>query len=64
MEVSSPRLVSPVDFMFKPAAGMLYCKLISPARVAEWIMVDGLKKDYFWKPQAEQENTFLQIWNP
>lgn len=42
-EVSSRELLSAIDFMVPKAAGMLYCKLMSPARILEWIMVDGLK---------------------
>jgi hypothetical protein len=33
------------------AAGMLYCKLMSPARILEWIMVDGLKQKFYWVPR-------------
>ena len=50
MQVTAPRLLSPTDFFVAKAAGMLYCKIISPARVAEWILTDGLKKNYFWAP--------------
>jgi len=41
-QVSSRALLSPLDFLVKEAAGMLYCKLISPARILEWMLVDGL----------------------
>ena len=30
-------------------AGMHYCKLLSPARVMEWLMVDGLRLHYSLK---------------
>lgn len=53
-QVSSRVLVSPVDFLVKEAAGMLYCKLMSPARILEWILVDSLKKNLYWIPQAEK----------
>jgi len=43
--------------MVKEAAGMLYCKLISPARVMEWIMVDGLKKNFYWIPNTNKPKT-------
>ena len=42
-QVSSRELLSDVDFVVPKAAGMLYCKLTSPARIMEWILVDGLK---------------------
>ena len=48
-QVSSLSLLSPVDFLIPAAAGMLYCKLFSPARILEWIMVDGLKKNLYWR---------------
>jgi len=34
---------------------MLYCKLFSPARILEWILVDGLKKELYWKPNDSKE---------
>jgi hypothetical protein len=48
-------LVSPIDFIVTKAAGMLYCKLMSPARMLEWILVDGLKKGMYWVPYIKQE---------
>jgi len=53
-QVSSRVLVSPVDFLVPAAAGMLYCKLMSPARILEWVLVDSLKKNLYWIPQGEQ----------
>lgn len=41
--------------MVPKAAGMLYCKLVSPARIMEWIMVDGLKQKNYWAPRKEDE---------
>ena len=59
--VSSRQLLSGVDFMVPKAAGMLYCKLMSPARILEWMMVDGLKQKMYWvpRPEDEEEATFL-----
>ena len=44
--VQSVMMRTPVDYGIKAAAGMHYCKLLSPARVMEWIYVDGLRKYY------------------
>jgi hypothetical protein len=59
--VSARALLSPIDFMVPKAAGMLYCKLISPARIMEWFLVDGLKKNMYWIPDypPAEEVSFL-----
>ena len=46
MVVSSPAFKTPVDFWWRKAAGLHYCKLLSPARAMEWIYVDGLRAHY------------------
>ncbi len=46
MEVRSVMMRTPSDYAIKAAAGMHYCKLLSPARVMEWIYVDGLRDHY------------------
>ena len=51
-QVQSKHLLSMVDFKPAVAAGMLYCKLVSPARIAEWWQVDGLKKERYWVPNT------------
>ena len=55
MTVQSRRLLSGIHFPVKEAAGMLYCKLISPARVLEWILYDGLYKNFYWIPPPPSE---------
>jgi len=52
MEVTARRLLSPTSFPIKEAAGMLYCKLISPAKIMEWILVDGLFQKLYWIPNT------------
>ena len=46
LEIRSVMLRTPTDFYVKAAAGMHYCKLLSPARAIEWIYVDGLRAHY------------------
>lgn len=44
--VRSVMMKTPIDYPIKAAAGMHYCKLLSPARALEWMYVDGLRKYY------------------
>ena len=46
MEVRSVMLRTPTDFFIQAIAGMHYCKLLSPARVTEWMYVDSLRTYY------------------
>ena len=46
LEVQSTMMKTPTDYYITAAAGMHYCKLLSPARAIEWIYVDGLRKYY------------------
>jgi len=39
---------------------MLYCKLMSPARILEWMIVDGLKKNLYWVPRGDETTTTLE----
>lgn len=55
--VQSRSLLSPIDFSVPKAAGMLYCKLMSPARVLEWILVDSLKMNLYWVPNTIEKIT-------
>ena len=43
VEVRSPMMKTPSVFIVPAAAGMHYCKLLSPSRALEWIYVDGLR---------------------
>ena len=38
----------------------LYCKLISPARVVEWILNDGLHKNFYWVHNNISDDTGAQ----
>merc|ERR1711862_424690 len=42
MQVQSPVLKTEIDGRIFP--GSHYCKMLSPARVLDWMMTDGLKK--------------------
>jgi hypothetical protein len=43
--VQSPAMVTDVSAHIYPdSAGFHYCKLLSPARIMEWIYVDGLRR--------------------
>lgn len=46
IEVRSVMMRTPMDYTIKAAAGMHYCKLLSPARAMEWMYVDGLREHY------------------
>ncbi len=46
IEVRSVMMRTPSDYGIKAAAGMHYCKLLSPARAMEWMYVDGLREHY------------------
>ena len=44
--INSIQLSTDVKYPLGIFAGMHYCKLLSPARVAEWVYVDGLRDRY------------------
>jgi hypothetical protein len=46
IEVVAAMMRTPVDYFIKPFAAMHFCKLLSPARVTEWMYVDGLRTYY------------------
>ncbi|XP_064386786.1 uncharacterized protein LOC135335273 [Halichondria panicea] len=46
IEVQSVMMRTPSDYGIKAAAGMHYCKLLSPARAMEWMYVDALREHY------------------
>jgi len=46
VELLSPQSSYPDDFIVKISAGFHFCKVLSPARVTEWIYVDGLRAKY------------------
>lgn len=46
VEVRSPQFSTPLDFYVPASAGFHYCKVLSPARVMEWMFVDGLRAKY------------------
>lgn len=44
INIQSPMMRTPTDYLVSAAAGFHYCKLLSPARAMEWLYVDGLKR--------------------
>ncbi|GIL62576.1 hypothetical protein Vafri_16759 [Volvox africanus] len=43
--VRSPTMRTPIPYFIKAAEGFHYCKVLSPARALEWIMVDSLRDE-------------------
>mmetsp|Transcript_8950 Transcript_8950/g.1296 ORF Transcript_8950/g.1296 Transcript_8950/m.1296 type:complete len:89 (+) Transcript_8950:67-333(+) len=41
--VQAPYMATPVDYWISSAAGFHYCKVLSPARVMEWMYIDSLR---------------------
>jgi hypothetical protein len=37
-------MATPIDYKIQAAAGFHYCKLMSPAKAIEWILIDGLRE--------------------
>ncbi|GLI62266.1 hypothetical protein VaNZ11_004872 [Volvox africanus] len=44
--VQSPTMRTPIPYSIKEAEGFHYCKVLSPARALEWMMVDSLRDDH------------------
>ena len=44
VQIGSPQFSTPIDFWLPKTAGFHYCKVLSPARVVEWMYVDGLRE--------------------
>lgn len=40
--VRSPMMRTPTDYFIGSAAGFHYCKVLSPFKALEWMLVDGL----------------------
>jgi hypothetical protein len=52
---------TPTDYFIGAAAGFHYCKVLSPYKAIEWMMVDGLFKNNGIKnSSAETASLFLQ----
>ena len=45
MVVRAPMMRTPTDYFAQKAAGFHYCKVLSPFRAVEWMMIDGLFKN-------------------
>lgn len=57
MVVSSPMMRTPLNYLVKSAAGFHYCKVLSPFKAMEWMMLDGL---YTNNGIKNQSSLFLQ----
>lgn len=55
-EIGALSLLSPVNFAVKDLAGMHYCKLMSPARMIEWMYVGSLHKEHYWIPNTIRDD--------
>ena len=38
-------MATPINYTISAAAGFHYCKLMSPAKAVEWIMIDSLREN-------------------
>jgi hypothetical protein len=52
MTVKAPMMKTPLNYSISAAAGFHYCKILSPARALEWMMVDGMRKQRSIKDQV------------
>jgi len=58
MIVSSPMMRTPTNYFISSAAGFHYCKVLSPFKAMEWMMLDGLYTNNGIKNQSAE--LFLQ----
>ena len=58
MVARAPMMRTPTDYFVQSAAGFHYCKVLSPFRAVEWMMIDGLFKNNGIHDQEQQ--SFLQ----
>jgi hypothetical protein len=59
MIVSSPMMRTPTDYFIGAAAGFHYCKVLSPYKAMEWMMVDSLFNKNGIKNNFETAELFL-----
>jgi len=59
MVVSSPMMRTPQDYFIGAAAGFHYCKVLSPYKAMEWMMVDSLFNKNGIKSTNETAELFL-----
>lgn len=53
MVVSSPMMRTPENYLVRSARGFHYCKVLSPFKAMEWMMLDGLYDNNGIKNQEE-----------
>ncbi len=60
MVVKSPMMRTPTDYFIGAASGFHYCKVLSPYKALEWMMVDSLFNKNGIKSTIETAELFLQ----
>ena len=63
LTVSARALLTPMDYPKKMFAGQLMCKLMSPARMMEWMMIDGIADTLDYVPNTKASRDAIVI-NP
>lgn len=53
-QLQSRQILYGTDYWNPMYRGQLYCKLVSPARIMEWILVDSLKQKRYWAPRGDE----------
>ncbi|KAJ1442328.1 hypothetical protein B484DRAFT_442213 [Ochromonadaceae sp. CCMP2298] len=63
VQVRSPSLCTPLHIPLPPLSGLHYCKVLSPARVLEWMYVDSLRAKYSLSTYSPPHSAYSQSTN-